>query len=135
MPNYIVLRLTPTAPMAAADFTNLLNGLTINVFDISYATPKAGLPGEPPPAPLGTATFTPPALTPAFPPPPTPLPLLGGNPLLVYPANTQIAQHFVPAIGGPPPGFVTAIGFQSVATAVIKYVAPAAEYPPSPPGK
>src|SRR5689334_22480598 len=111
MADYIVLRLTPSAPIDFASFTNLLTGLTINVFDISYTNPKAGLPGEPPPAPLGTATFNAPALNPALGPIPIPLPFLVGNPLLVYPANTQIAQHFNPEVGGPPPGFVIGIGF------------------------
>jgi hypothetical protein len=116
--DFIVLRLTPAAPIDAATFANYLTGLTINVFDASFATPKAGMPGDPTP-PIGSATFKPPAFV-GF---PAPLP---PPPIVNYPAGTTIVQHFIADVAGP---FVTGVDMQSVATAVIAYTAPAAEYP------
>ncbi|MEH2539206.1 neuraminidase-like domain-containing protein [Bradyrhizobium sp. AZCC 1699] len=118
MADFIVLRLTPAAPIAAATFANYLTGLTINVFDASFATPKAGMPGDATP-PIGSATFN----APAFVGLPAPLP---PPPIVNYPAGTTIVQHFIADIAGP---FVTGVDMQSVATAVIPYAAPAAEYP------
>src|SRR6266545_6340332 len=86
MPDFIVLRLKPAAAIDAATFEKYLTGLTINVFDASFATPKAGLPGDPTP-PIGSATFNPPAFVP-FPAPPPPPPIVN------YPAGTTIVQHF-----------------------------------------
>jgi hypothetical protein len=129
--------------MAAADFTNLLTGLTINVFDISYAHPKAGLPGEPPPpagaAAIGSATFNAPTFGP-FPvpllPPPPPGAIVQYPPPPPVAHPTGIVQHFTPAISVLPPQ-VIGINLESVATAVIEYP-PAgplpAEYPANPPG-
>ena len=118
MADFIVLRLTPAAPIDAATFANYLTGLTINVFDASFATPKAGMPGDPTP-PIGSATFNAPAFV-GF---PAPLP---PPPIVNYPAGTTIVQHFSALIAGP---FVASVDMQSVATAVIPYAAPAAEYP------
>ena len=117
MADFIVLRLTPAAPIDAATFETYLTGLTINLFDASFATPKAGMPGDPAP-PIGSATFNAPTLV-AF---PAPI----GPPIVSYPAGTTIVQHFIANIVGP---LVTGVDMQSVATAVIPYVAPAAEYP------
>ena len=116
MADFIVLRLTPAAPIDAATFANYLTGLTINVVDASFATPKAGMPGDPTP-PIGSATFNAPAFV-GFPAPPPPI--------VNYPAGTTIVQHFTANIAGL---FVTSVDMQSVATAVIPYAAPAAEYP------
>ncbi len=118
MADFIVLRLTPEAPIDAATFANYLNGLTINVFDASFATPKAGMPGDPTP-PIGSATFNAPTFV-GF---PAPLP---PPPIVTYPAGTTIVQHFTANIFGP---VVNSVDMQSVATAVIPYAAPAAEYP------
>src|SRR6185369_8643593 len=93
-----------------------LTGLTINIFDASFATPKAGMPGDPTP-PIGSATFNAPTFV-GFPAP------IG--PIVSYPAGTTIVQHFIANIVGP---LVTGVDMQSVATAAIPYVAPAAEYP------
>jgi hypothetical protein len=117
MADFIVLRLTPAAPIDAATFTNYLTGLTINVFDASFATPKAGMPGDPTP-PIGSATFNAPAFV-AFPAPPPPPPIVN------YPAGTTIVQHFTANLDifGL---VVISVDMESVATAVIPYVAPAA---------
>ena len=85
MADFIVLRLTPAAPIDAATFANYLTGLTINVFDASFATPKAGMPGDPTP-PIGSATFNAPAFV-GF---PAPLP---PPPIVNYPAG----HHYRPA--------------------------------------
>ena len=111
MADFIVLRLTPAAPVDAATFANYLTGLTINVFDASFATPKAGMPGDPTP-PIGSATFNAPAFV-GF---PAPLP---PPPIVNYPAGTTIVQHFTANVSFGP--FVTGVDMQSVATAVIPY--------------
>jgi hypothetical protein len=116
--DFIVLRLTPASPVDAATFANYLTGLTIDVFDASFATPKAGTPGDLTPA-IGSATFNAPTFV-GF---PAPLP---PPPLATYPAGTTIVQHFTANIFGPA---VISVDMQSVATAVIPYAAPAAEYP------
>src|SRR3954469_8730823 len=76
------------------------------------------MPGDPTP-PIGSATFN----APAFVALPAPLP---PPPIVNYPAGTTIIQHFIANVVGP---VVTSVDMQSVATAVIPYVAPAAEYP------
>jgi hypothetical protein len=120
--DFIVLRLTPAAPIDAATFANYLTGLTINVFDASFATPKAGMPGDPSP-PIGSATFNAPAFV-GF---PAPLP---PPPIVIYPAGTTIVQHFTPNIVLVMGVLVVSgVDMQSVATAIIPYAAPAAEYP------
>src|SRR5437868_9658050 len=93
MANFIVLRLKPAAPIDAATFKKYLNGLTINVFDASFAKPKAGMPGDLTP-PIGSATFK----VPTFVPFPAPLP---PPPIVTYPAGTTIVQHFTAKILGP----------------------------------
>jgi hypothetical protein len=118
--DFIVLRLTPAAPIDAATFADYLTGLTINVFDASFATPRAGMPGDPTP-PIGSATFNAPTFV-GF---PAPLP---PPPIVNYPAGTTIVQHFTANIAMTFP-VVTGVDMQSVATAVIPYAAPAAEYP------
>jgi Tc toxin complex TcA C-terminal TcB-binding domain len=120
--DFIVLRLTPAAPIDATTFASYLNGLTVSVYDVSFAHPSAGTPGDPTPA-IGAATFNAPAFAtlPVSVPPP---------PIVNYPAGTTIAQHFTAQILL---GDVVAIDMQSVATAVIPYVAPAAEYPAAAP--
>ena len=118
MADFVVLRLTPAAAIDAATFTDYLNGLTVSVFDASFANPKAGTLGDPTPA-LGSATFNAPTFV-GF---PAPLP---PPPIVSYPAGTTIVQHFIPEI------FilqVTGVDMQAVATAVIPYAAPPAEYP------
>jgi hypothetical protein len=117
--DFIVLRLIPAAPIDAATFANYLNGLTIDVFDASFATPKAGMPGDLTP-PIGSATFNAPTLV-ASPP-------VLGSPIFSYPAGTTIVQHFTLNINFFPV-IVISVDMQSVATAVIPYAAPAAEYP------
>ena len=47
MPNYIVLRLTPPTPLAAADFAASIANLTATVWDISYAASPALATGGP----------------------------------------------------------------------------------------
>jgi hypothetical protein len=69
MPNYIVLRLTPSSAVDAATFATYLNNLTVNVYDISYAQPTAGTL-------IGSAGFVAPAFPPA--------------------ATTHIVQHAPP---------------------------------------
>jgi hypothetical protein len=118
MANFIVLRLKPAAPIDAATFRNYLTSLTINIFDASFARPKAGMAGDPTP-PIGSATFKAPTFV-GF---PAPLP---PPPIVTYPAGTTIVQHFTANIFGP---FVISVDMQSVATAVIPYSPPAAEYP------
>src|SRR4051794_23051736 len=119
MADFVVLRLTPANPVDAATFANHLTGLTIDVYDASFATPKAGTSGDPTP-PIGSATFNAPAFV-GF---PAPLP---PPPIVNYPAGTTIVQHFTPTVDvvlG-----VTGVDMQSMATAVIPYAAPPAEYP------
>jgi hypothetical protein len=116
--DFIVLRLKPAAPVDPVTFTNYLTGLTINVYDVSFANSKAGTPGDPTP-PIGTATFH----APTFVPLPAPLP---PPPIVNYPAGTTIAQHFTETLLGLS---VIAVDMQSVATAVIPYAPPPAEYP------
>jgi hypothetical protein len=116
--DFIVLRLTPASPIDEATFADYLSGLKITVFDASFATPKAGLPGDPT-GPIGSATYH----APTFVSLPAPLP---PPPLASYPAGTTIVQHFTAHT------FLTtviSIDLQSVATAVIPYTPPAAEYP------
>jgi hypothetical protein len=117
MPNYIVLRLTPAVPVDPGTFTNYLNGLTVKVYEISYAHPQAGMPGDPTP-PLGSASYH--AGTPVALPAPA-----GAPPYVTYPANTSVAQHYELEIAL---GEVVAINFQSVATAVIEYPGGGPEY-------
>jgi hypothetical protein len=116
---FIVLRVVPAAPIDPTTFANYLNGLTIDVFDASFAAPRAGMPGDPTP-PIGSAAFNAPTFV-AF-----PVPLIGPPPLASYPSGTTIVQHFAPVISGLQ---VTGVDMQAVATAVIPYTAPAAEYP------
>jgi hypothetical protein len=120
--NFIVLRLKPAAPVDPDTFSNYLTGLTINVYDVSFAHAKAGTPGDPT-HPIGTATFH----NPNFVPLPAPLP---PPPIVNYPAGTTIAQYFNPIFSSFPPT-VIAIEMHSVATAVIPYAPPSppAEYP------
>jgi hypothetical protein len=119
MADFIVLRLVPETSVDAATFANYLNLLTIDVFDISFANPKAGTPGDPT-LPIGSATYNAPAFGPfpsPFPPPP---------PFVNYPAGTTIVQHFTPQVVL---GVIIGVTMGSVATAVIPYIAPALEYP------
>jgi hypothetical protein len=94
MPNYFVLRLTPPAPIDGPTFTTYLTGLTISVYDISFAAPTGGTF-------LGSAVFVPPVF-------PSPL----GPP----PGGTGIVQHVTPPFFIPP--------LESVATAVIQFDPP-----------
>ena len=59
-------------------------GASVNVFDASFALPKAGTPGDPTP-PIGSATFIAPN--------PAPWPVI-----VTYTAGTTIVQHFIPNI-------------------------------------
>jgi Tc toxin complex TcA C-terminal TcB-binding domain len=117
MPDFIVLRLTPSTPVDPGAFTNYLAGLTVKVYDISSAHPRAGLPGDPTP-PIGTAVYHNPTKN-------VPLPIISGGPFVTYPAGTRIAQHYSLVTLGP---LVVDINFESVATVVIPYAPPAAEY-------
>jgi Tc toxin complex TcA C-terminal TcB-binding domain len=112
---FIVLRLTPANPTDSGSFTNDLTGLTINVYDVSFAHSKSGTLGDLTP-PIGTATYKSPTFV-GLPAPP---------PVVSYPLGTTIAQHFNETFLGLD---VISVDLQSVATAVIPYVAPAAEYP------
>jgi hypothetical protein len=103
MPDLLVIRLTPTQPIDPNAFTNFLQGLTIKIYDISSAHPKAGLPGDATP-PIGTAVYHDPTDV-------IPVPL--GVPPLTYPAGTTIAQHYTPDIFGPD---IVGVQLQSVAT-------------------
>ena len=109
MPDFIVLRLTPASPVDSDIFTKSLDGLTIKVYEISSAHPRAGLPGDATP-PIGTAVYH------------TPTPTLGlyvpGGIYVTYPAGTNIAQHYTLQVAF---GDVIAVDFESVATAVILY--------------
>jgi hypothetical protein len=100
MQNYIVIRLVPPTAVDGGTFTSYLDGLTINVYDVSYAHAAVGNPV--PAALIGSAGFVPPA----------------------FPSSgaTQIVQHLTP------PGFAPPL--RSVATAVIEYNGPpsGAEY-------
>ena len=110
MPNYIVLRLTPAKPIDPVSFEKYLEGLTVNLYEISFAHPRAGLPGDPTP-PLGSAIYD--QGTPAV-----PQPIATGGPYVTYPANTTIAQHYSLET------FLTdvvAVDFKSVATALVPY--------------
>lgn len=124
MADFIVLRLTPATPVDGATFTNYLTGLTINVYDISFDHPQAGMPGDPTP-PIGSAAYN----APTFEPFPAPIP---PPPFVSYPAGTTIVQHFAPVVN-PLAGTVTGVNLHSVATAVIPYVPPGPEYPSAKP--
>jgi hypothetical protein len=43
MTDLVILRLLPTKPMAAGDFTTLLTGLEIKAFDLSFAHSEHGV--------------------------------------------------------------------------------------------
>ena len=116
MAEFIVLRLKPASAIDAVAFRQLLTGLTVSVYDVSFAQAKAGTVGDPTPA-VGTAAFKAPTIH--LPSPPAPSPV-------TYPSGTSIAQHFTETLSG---GVVVAVDMQSVATAVIPYNPPAAEYP------
>ena len=111
MPDLIILRLHPTKPVAAADFTTLLTGLEIKAFDLSFGDPQHG-------ALIGTASGL-------------------ANPHLgsttnnnVNISNTSILQHYVDVQINPPIG-PKERRLESVATAVIVSSPPAGheEYP------
>jgi Tc toxin complex TcA C-terminal TcB-binding domain len=116
--DFIVLRLKPAAPVDPLTFANYLTGLTINVYDVSFANSKAGTLGDPTPS-IASATYN----APTFVALPAPLP---PPPIVSYPSGTTIAQHFIEMLAF---SEVFAVEMQSVATAVIPYAPPAAEYP------
>jgi hypothetical protein len=87
MPQYIVLRLLPPAAVDQATFNSYLNGLTINVYDVSYA--DANTVGPPTVPPLGAAQY----VGPIFPPNPA----------------TGIVQHATLPFGIPPLSVATAV--------------------------
>ncbi len=102
----VILRLLPTNPVTGADFTDYLNGLTIEVHELSLADPT----GQGPAA--GSASYLAPVL-PASP---------SADPLPQPDANTRITQHFsiTPAGLG-----VFQRNMFAVATAVVEIPAPA----------
>src|SRR5438874_1913881 len=104
--------------MDASTFANLLNNLTIRVYDASFANPKSGTPADPTPQ-LGSAAWV--APVPTFGPFPAPPP-----PPVAYPAGTTIAQHSTPIFIGPT---VLGVDMAAVATAVIQYTPAGPEYP------
>lgn len=109
MADFIVLRLKPAAaPVDALTFANYLMGLTINVYDVSFANPKSGTRGDPTP-PIGSATFNLPTIVAL----PAPLP---PPPVVNYPPGTTIAQNFIEITAL---SEVIAVEMQSIATAVI----------------
>lgn len=102
MPDLIFLRLHPSEPIPAGDFTKLLQKLTITAFDLSFDDPKSGVE-------LGHAQGL------ASPPIP---PNNGFDPL-----QAHILQHYIDLSA-------TSRQLESVATAIIEVQAlPGPEYP------
>jgi hypothetical protein len=121
MADFIVLRLTPAQPTDPTTFGNLLNGLTVKIYEISSATPDAGLPGDATPA-IATATYNAPQSA---------MPVPVGTPPLTYPAGTTIAQHYTPNITFNINTLnleISSVSFVSVATAVFPYAGGGPEY-------
>jgi hypothetical protein len=121
MPDLIILRLHPAKPMPGDAFTDLLNGLQIKAFDLSFADPVADPDGLPAPVLLGQAAGL-------------ADPHLGDvtdNSVII--ANTAILQHYLDIpdqLQPPPPApptFTRAL--EAVATVVIVAQRPATEYP------
>ena len=109
MPSLLVIRLHPVEPISGDDFTNYLNGLSIDAHEVSYNDPSGSG------AAFGTATY----IAPALPPSPSPNPIPNPDP------NNRITQHFaISLVSINPP--LSARSFQSIATAVIEIQDPAA---------
>ncbi|GAA2443725.1 hypothetical protein GCM10010191_70430 [Actinomadura vinacea] len=96
----IVIRLHPAEPTKGTDFTPYLDGLEIEAFDLSMASPLEG-------ASLGVATYR----APVDPPPTDPF-----RPN----QNSDIVQHWGPEEVQPPPPLPVPDEFKAVATAVIR---------------
>lgn len=107
MADLIIIRLYPTKPMAASDFTSTLNGLKIEAFDVSFGDTDGGTP-------LGSAS----GLADPH--------LAGTTNNKVDVTKKQILQHYAD-MSLPAPGR----HLEAVATAVIVASAPAGhlEYP------
>ena len=119
MTKLIAIRLLPEKPISADSFTTYLAGLTVTVFDASFADPGANTAA----AEIGHATY----LAPDFDIGAT-LPDGSTTPVPVHDANTRVVQHF-----GPDPSAPLGIGANvmfSVATALIEVAdgTPAAEH-------
>jgi hypothetical protein len=116
VPDLIVLRLHPFKPMSGADFTTLLNGLTLTAYDLSFGDSVTGVQ-------LGTASgLADPHLSSTT---------FNNN---VNINNTSILQHYVDVTPPPPPlgpGGPKARHLEAVATAVIIVTPPAGhvDYP------
>jgi hypothetical protein len=111
MPDLIILRLHPSKPMAASNFTTLLTGLEIKAFDLSFDNSSSGVV-------LGTAK----GLADPH--------LASTTDNSVNITNTSILQHYVDVmINVPLPSLKRRL--ESVATAVIVATPPAGhkEYP------
>ncbi|MFC5751424.1 neuraminidase-like domain-containing protein [Actinomadura rugatobispora] len=96
----IVIRLHPVEPIGGADFTPYLDGLEIEAFDLSTASPLEGVS-------LGVATYR----APVDPPPTDPF-----RPN----QNSDIVQHWGPTEEPPPEPLPVPDVFKAVATAVIR---------------
>src|SRR5271157_998911 len=121
MPNLIVIRIVPPAPIDAATFTGYLNPtgpglgpLQITAFDLTFNSPTTGQS-------IGTAVYvaptTPPSPTTAQPGPPAPPPPFS-SPQYSPDPTSGIVQQFdlSPAVSGETAFFQ----LESVATAVIE---------------
>jgi hypothetical protein len=100
MPSVLVIRLHPVEPISGDDFTNYLNGLTINALDISFNNQAGSL--------VGQAQYLALLQNPSGALPP------------VFDPNTRIVQHY--QLGG----FPLVWQPQAVATAVIPILDPPA---------
>ena len=111
MTTLLVIRLVPEKAVPADDFTKMLDGLTIEAHELSFADPDGQA------AAVGSATYIAPGL------PPSPAPVLQDVAPQPDP-NTRITQHF--AVVNLPLVPNHARVMKSVATAVIELPDPAA---------
>ena len=108
MPSLLVIRLHPVEPITGGDFTNYLDGLSIDAYEVSFDDPVGSE------SIIGTARYIPPVLPPSPSPDPTP----------IQDPNNQITQHFsIDEISINPSLFERT--FLAVATAVIEIPDPA----------
>jgi|APLak6261663543_1056040.scaffolds.fasta_scaffold00218_3 hypothetical protein len=109
MPSLLVIRLHPVEPISGDDFTNYLNGLSIDAHEVSFNDPAGNG------AAFGTANY----IAPNLPASPSP------NPIPIPDPNNRITQHFsINPVSISPPE--SARSFLAVATAVIEIPTPPA---------